>query len=161
MSKTKTHGFLVYSIIPKQDIHEYVNKGLTNTYLGYDIDDYGEHIILEFNQEVPEELKEKSNYVQTINVEDVNLMRFSTAPIKKDIVDPFINGKYSKIDREYVADNFSKYTEDFISESTAWKVLHKSKELKAFWEERLGVTLDDDAEVYSKAEPQQEVFLKT
>lgn len=33
----------------------------------------------------------------------------------KDIIDPFINGKYSEINKEYVQQNFRRY---FISDNT-------------------------------------------
>jgi hypothetical protein len=85
---------------------------------------------------------------------------------KEKIVHPFLEGKYSLIDREYVTNNFPE--KEFIGFDvfgkpqyktlTNWKILTKSPELRNWQEERLGVSLPEDAEVWAKPEKKEEIF---
>lgn len=72
------------------------------------------------------------------------------------VVEKFMEGKYSEIDRDYVKTNFPKYTSS-ASESINYKILTKSKELKEYWETILDVELDPDAEVWSIPELKDEI----
>ncbi|MBP7007067.1 MAG: hypothetical protein KBB16_03340 [Candidatus Pacebacteria bacterium] len=86
---------------------------------------------------------------------------------RENIVKPFIEGKYSQIDREYVKTNFPE--KEFIGfdvfgkaqykKLINYKILTKSKELHNWWEERLGCPLPPDAEVWSIPDLKQEVYL--
>jgi hypothetical protein len=73
------------------------------------------------------------------------------------IVKPFIQGKYSQIDRSYVDTHFTKYTSKGEI-SVNWRILHKDVALKVYWENRIDVTLPDDAEVWSKIKEEDEIF---
>lgn len=71
---------------------------------------------------------------------------------KSSIVRPFIQGKYSLIDRDYVDKYFKNGLPE--SENVNYQVLTKSPILKKYWEYVLSipernrmVTLADDAEV--------------
>lgn len=75
---------------------------------------------------------------------------------KETVVDKFIEGKYSEIDRDYVKTYFPKYTST-ASESMNYKILTKSEELKEYWETILDVELDQDAEVWSIPELEDEI----
>lgn len=80
-----------------------------------------------------------------------------TTEEKLNIVRPFINGKYSEIDRDYVSQSFPVYTSTGVL-SGNYAILTKSPTLKKYWEDRIGVTLDDDAEVWSKIKEQEETY---
>lgn len=81
---------------------------------------------------------------------------------KQDIVKPFIQGKYSEIDREYVKDNFPMYVGGNIS--TNWAILNKREEILKEWENAINVTnyakvyIPEDAEVYSKPVRSKEIY---
>lgn len=71
---------------------------------------------------------------------------------------PFLNGSYSKIDRDYVAANFSKFIPGTNRLSVNWMVLNKHDSLKKYWEERIEMELPEGAEVWFKAEKVNEIY---
>lgn len=81
---------------------------------------------------------------------------------KEKIVNPFIVGRYSEIDREYVAKNFKKSSGRGVS--TNWQILNKDKALREHWERELNVTpyiriyIPEDAEVWSKIKKENEIL---
>lgn len=75
---------------------------------------------------------------------------------RSGVVDKFLEGKYSEIDRDYVKENFPKYTST-NTESVNYQILTKSPELKEYWEIILDVDLDEDAEVWSIPELSDEI----
>lgn len=77
---------------------------------------------------------------------------------RKGVVKPFIDGRYSQIDRSYVAKSFPVYTSNGTI-SGNYAILTKSPILKKYWEERIGVTLPEDAEVWSKIKKEDETFV--
>ena len=80
--------------------------------------------------------------------------------VKEEIVDPFLKGKYSEIDRTYVRSHFKQVImngyEGIFSKN--WMVLNKSPHLKREWESILGVELPEDAEVWSRPTKNEEVY---
>lgn len=77
--------------------------------------------------------------------------------IKRKIVSPFLKGKYSLIDRDYVKQNFRKHTLN-QGLSINWRILHKDPLLKQDWEDMLGRSLPEDAEVWSKPEKEDDIY---
>ena len=86
--------------------------------------------------------------------------------MKNTIIVPFLKGKYSEIDRDYVTKYFKQ--QEFVGydswgypqyrELINYKVLTKSPDLKEYWEKRLDVELDPDAEVWSRPEEENEIL---
>ena len=75
---------------------------------------------------------------------------------KSRVVIPFMEGKYSQIDRDYVAKNFQARVAGGLS--TNWRILHKEDGLRAYWESRIGKDLPEDCEVWNKAKKEHEVY---
>ena len=61
------------------------------------------------------------------------------------IVEPFLEGAYSKICSSYFYTHFNKYTPN--GKSLNWRIYHKDDSLARHWETSLGVTLAPGAEV--------------
>lgn len=81
---------------------------------------------------------------------------------KDTVVSPFMEGKYSKIDQNYVNRFFSPYVfngEELVP-SYNYMILTKSPILKQMWEDAIGVELDEEAEVWSKPEIDDEETYK-
>jgi hypothetical protein len=74
------------------------------------------------------------------------------------IVKPFIEGKYSLIDRDYAKEHFNKLVVGGNQLSTNWMILNKHEYLKKYWEEQIGMKLPDDAEVWSRPEKHDEIY---
>lgn len=144
-----------------------INKyPVTNTYLGdvtyYGDDRWGEHFFIEFGELSDIQLKElraREDYVFEYYPTTTSTIIVLSIPeeIKTNIVIPFIDGKYSEIDRKYVRNNFSRYT-SFGNLSINFLILHKSSILKKYWEEQIGVELPENAEVWSRPEKKDEVL---
>jgi hypothetical protein len=77
--------------------------------------------------------------------------------VAKTIFKPFSEGKYSEISRAYVNKHFTEKSIDG-SRTMNWKVCNKDKSLKKYWENRIGVTLPDSAEVWSAPKKQDEIY---
>jgi hypothetical protein len=87
------------------------------------------------------------------------MFRFSLSPgARENIVKPFLDGKYSKIDRDYVKEHFNKLVSGGSQLSTNWMILNKHESLRKYWEEQIGTTLPQDAEVWSRPEKIDEIY---
>jgi len=84
-------------------------------------------------------------YVFTISEED-----------REKVVKPFMEGKYSQIDRAYVDKYFPAIPSHKLYGNRL--VLDRSKVFKQMWEEKIGVELPEDAEVWSRPTPQNETY---
>lgn len=75
---------------------------------------------------------------------------------KATVVRPFLKGQYSRIDRAYVEQHFPNdpYHRLYFNR----RVLDRDPSLKEYWEEKIGVTLSEDAEVWSKPKLEDEVY---
>ena len=71
--------------------------------------------------------------------------------VEKEIVEPFLKGKYSQISRDYAKTLFAK-------SSPNYRILHKDKLIKRYWEKLLSTTLPKDAEVWSRPEKEDEIL---
>lgn len=96
-----------------------------------------------------------SQYVTEFVTEDkVFFVMDFTERQKKQIVKPFLDGAYSKIDRDYVAKHFPKYRQTGAISSN-WRILMKDEwdipedvlSLRDFWYEKIGKELPEGAEV--------------
>lgn len=71
------------------------------------------------------------------------------------VVTPFIDGKYSEIDRTYVDTHFPATSTKYAGNRA---ILYKSPEMRKYWEEKIGVDLPQDAEVWSKPDLTKETY---
>ena len=95
-----------------------------------------------------------------LNGEDL-VFKFSISDdFKVQVMRPFINGQYSKIDKNYVKTYFSSYVfhETGTKPSVNWQILTKDAELKKYWENKIGVTFIEDMEVWSRPEKKEEIY---
>ena len=85
---------------------------------------------------------------------------------KESIIKPFLNGKYSEIDRDYVAKNFpqkeyvgkNSHGRPIYKDLINYKILNKDQGLRDWWEEKYGLALPENAEVWSRPEPKDEIM---
>lgn len=75
---------------------------------------------------------------------------------KETVMKPFLRGKYSEVDRDYVESNFSKSP----ASPHYWNrlILDKADDVRNWQEERIGVELPPDAEVWDKPKLENEVY---
>ena len=151
---------------------EFYNK-LSNCYIGNmdweGEDSWGNYFYVAFKEDLSLEL------LKTLEVhpmfttslwrdDEIFLAIFKfTEEQKEKIIQPFIAGKYSEIDREYV----NKYFKQFNStgqKTTNWQILNKDDDLRRSWERELNVTpyirisIPEDAEVWSKIKKENEII---
>lgn len=154
-------------LVPMMNFKYYVYPHLINTYVGNihfeGDDDWGKYFHIQMSADTPSEilaeLRNHSWYVIEEHFADPASIMFTFQPdaeITSSILSPFIKGKYSQIDRGYVNKHFSYKVNGMPNHN--YLVLTKHPSLKAYWEERLNVTLPEDAEVWSKPEKKDEVF---
>lgn len=72
------------------------------------------------------------------------------------IVEPFLNGKYSKIDRQYVTSKFPII--EGRTRSLNREILDMSPRIRDYQSNRIGIKLPDNAEVWDKPVQAKEVF---
>jgi len=141
-------------VLPMLNI-PYVYKFLVNTYCG-DINftegELGEYFFVHLNKKIDIihnqlvcSYEEDNSFVYVFKV---------TEEQRSTILNKFMNGEYSKIDRDYVKNSFQP-----SETSTNYLVLTKSDKLRTYWENRIGLSLPKDAEVWSKPNLEQEVFV--
>jgi len=84
--------------------------------------------------------QEKPVYVYSFTEED-----------QKNIVTPFLKGKYSEIDRDYVK-TFDRWqvVDGFYEPSKTYMIFTKDTRLKEDWEQKIGVEFTDEQEVWSR-----------
>lgn len=135
-----------------------------NTYLkmeGYDCE-YGKCFFMVYDDSVSSTLeahfeshptftdKLRPKEGETVFVFNIPEERYQT------VVKPFIDGKYSRIDRSYVEEKFPKDPLGKLRLNR--RILDKDPALRDEWSRRIGVTLPDDAEVWSKAKEADETY---
>lgn len=80
--------------------------------------------------------------VETLEGDIVYVYEFDDITYRQIIL-PIAKGKYSQVDREYVRKYYSN------PNSVNNQVLTKSNKLRAYWENKIGCTLPENAEVWS------------
>lgn len=76
------------------------------------------------------------------------------------VIKPFIRGKYSKIDQNYVDKNFAPIVTigGMRVKDITYSILKREVWLKNYWEDRLDTELDKDAELASIIDPETETY---
>lgn len=148
---------------------------IENTYLGnteYEGDNvWGKYFYLEVNpihlDACLRNLTTHPQYITYFNssYNDNLFFVFEITQNQKKIVDPFLLGQYSKIDRIYVENTFKK--EQSGNTSLNWRILNKDENwerpshvmsLRDYWFARIGIELPENAEVWSKPEKRDEIY---
>lgn len=162
-----------------------LRNGLINTYVGdkeYEGEEWGNNFYLHFDPnslstDFLSQIVSHEWYIDMIDRGNVIVLVFKfpysssikdirswKRNAKKLVVDPFLRGEYSKIDRAYVIKNFprlhKRLVKGVVSETMNldWQILWKSPYLKNYWEELLDVEIESAAEVWSKPEKEKEVY---
>lgn len=161
----KSTSFLMYTL----NIHNaYLWNGLLGTYAGnYDYtgdDSWGKYLSLLYDPTKVNDLqltalRSSKQLVYEYTPEEGGIMFVMKIPpkYKKDVIEPFLKGEYSKIDKEYVNAHFKSSTING-SYSTNWLILNKDKSLRKFWEDQIGLPLPPDAEVWSRPRKEDEIY---
>lgn len=171
-------------ILPILGLPSFFN-GIVDTYLGniyYEGEEsWGNYLYLcldpqEVSKPIGSALRNHPQFKEEFHEDEFVFFVFDlTETQKQNIVEPFLEGKYSKIDREYVARSFPKYTA-VGTISTNWRILVRDDwekpnnilPLKDYWEGKinnpehkkygLSVSIPDDAEVWSRPLKKDEVY---
>lgn len=101
-------------------------------------------------------LNKTSKVADKVNVGDfIVIVIHITYDELNNILMPYLAGKYSTIDKEYVNTYFPPTREDGAVNITRL-VFDRSDMLRKYWEDKIGVKLPSDAEVWSIVDPQTE-----
>lgn len=143
--------------------HSWYGDCLIGVYLGDDnqpeLEAVGRIFLLISNVKAGENLilnlRSQKSYVIEYKVSDFETMVVLNLPARflKDY-DIFIKGKYSTLSH----DAKKLILENSVADGTNAKILRRDPALREQWEERLGISLPEDAEVYQRPEPQTERF---
>lgn len=124
---------------------------------------WGNYLYLEMNSSSPERiiknLREHAWYRDELDpsLESIMFVFKIPARIKETIIEPFLAGKYSEIDRAYVDKCFDHWLPN-KTRTLNYKILTKSIELRKYWEELLDVELPKDAEVWTIPKREEEIY---
>jgi len=152
---------LPYDDLVKADFSIYLGNYLVQG------DQWGEYLYLVLNGAITSELREiLDNHPQKVSESDGIYTFAITDKDKETIVSPFLKGKYSEIDRDYVAKNFpnkeyigtNQHGRPVYKPLVNYKILTKDPSLKEWWEEKYGLALPEGAEVWSRPEPEDEIM---
>lgn len=160
-SMQKAFNFLTPLVLKKDSI---CWKNLQTIYIGDHVYDseVGNHLFLLYHnisQEVVDAWRQSERYTAEYDpTRNSTIIVLSlTNKERTSIIQPFIRGAYSQIDRDYVFNNFMYYN-DNGEKCVNRMVLYKDPILKHYWENLIGVTLPKDAEVWSAPKLQDEIF---
>lgn len=107
-------------------------------------------------------LESQETFVERYSLDDTNEIFVFTIPTKwtDGVVSPFLEGKYSEIDRDYVKAYFPKTINKLngVEPSVNYMILNKDKTLKTYWESLIDTELDEDAEVWPIPELEDEIL---
>ncbi len=97
-------------------------------------------------------------YLETIRPKEGEIMVAFKIPEERytTIVKPFLEGKYSHIDRIYVEAKFPKDPTGKLRLNR--RILDKDPVLRKEWSRKIGIELPPDAEVWSKAKEADETY---
>lgn len=147
---------------------------IINTYMGnseYEGNDvWGNHFYIEVEDCTPElvlrKMRNHSSYHTDYVTDDQNLMFVYTITDyqKENIVKPFLQGRYSMIDREYVRTYFPAFLKGEISfhHRILTKDLYtpsKYVPIREYWRKRIGQELPPNAEVWGIPEKKDEIYM--
>lgn len=136
------------------------SAGFVSSYVGnttYD-KEWGERFHIIFDREVPEFAKEHKYFEFEYEDSHGHGVAFTIPDyIKTYVIAPFINGKFSQIDKAYVNTHL-KFKVGLNTYSNAYRICNKDEALRQEWEERLDVYLPEDAEVSSRPNKEKEML---
>ena len=136
-----------------------------DSYISDNTKDVGTHIYLEYTRDTlndleREELISSQNFQTKYYVGDSEIFEYNISEKDyTDIILPFLDGKFSIIDRDYVAKYFPNDPNSALYKNRL--ILDKSTLIRKEWEDRLGVSLPDGAEVWSKPNIAHETLTKS
>ena len=168
-----------------------VQRGLVNSYMGseeYPTENrWGDVFILEFSVPLSEgdltwimsNKYYKDNYISSSGTHHV-VYEF-TEDFKQKVVKPFLEGKYSQIDRDYVESKFAKNIIDAntgkLTPAPNYRILTKDPSIldywkydytnlqdpvdKRFWATQTTLHIPEDAEVWSRPLQENEIYVGT
>ena len=161
-------------LVPMMNFSGSVYPSLIGSYIGnveYEGDaDWGNYLYLEYEydknkQYIYNEIREHAQFIDELHDDNsiIFILKF-TDKQRETIVNPFKEGKYSKIDRNYVAKYFPKYNREGRV-SNNWRILMKDEwdrpnyiiSLRDYWEGRIGIPIPVDAEVWDRPMKREEV----
>ena len=154
-------------LLPMLELNNEIKSNVIMTYIGnYEFegtDDWGNYLYLEvdnlINENNIELLRKHKWYVGEYDPTNVSIM-FIFQPsedIRREVVKPFYEGKYSQISKSYVNKYFNTQS-NLGLKPLQWKICNRNSSMKLYWEERIGVTLPEDAEVWSRPKKQDEIY---
>lgn len=159
-----TDSILVPAPIPEQ--LEVFTKDFVNTYLAsveYPLEEVGDFFYFLYNDTLPEyktaAFEAHPDFVAKYTPETGKVMfKFRIpADVKSTIVTPFLDGKYSQVDKTYVDTHFPNDASN--KNYTTRQVFEKHPAMRAYQEDRTGVELPPDAEVWDKVKIENETFV--
>lgn len=157
---TKTTSYIAPMI--SENLSPFKEFNFLNCYLGdhgYDVK-YEDALYLrvapeEFNtgfKKLTEQVRKSKEYITDYDLPNREVMFvFQIGTQYKQDLEHFKNGKYSKIDRNYVEKNF-------LQNSKRYKVLTRDPEYRVMLEELLSIHLPANAELASIPEASTEIF---
>lgn len=165
MSIQKSMSFLINTT----DIeHPDLWAGLIGTYLG-DVnftgdDTWGDYYCMLYDSNtlspsLLDRIREDERYVTEYDP-DIGQTMFIlriNEEYRENVVKPFMEGKYSKIDKNYVRRHFNPVSPNGTI-SNNWMILHKDPILRKNWSALIGIELKEDAEVWSKPKREEEIY---
>lgn len=154
-------------LLPMLELSSKIKSDVLMTYIGNvefeGNDNWGRYIYIELDN-----LASKSNieilrkhkwYIGEYDPTEVSII-FIFQPneeIYRNVIAPFCEGKYSKIDKTYVNKYFSNQSSIGLK-SMEWKICNKNSSIKRYWEDRIGVALSEEAEVWSRPKKEDEIY---
>lgn len=172
---TKTSAFLIYAagLDPTDFPRSFENAYLEDK--GYEKPSEVEDLYIVFHapkgydedfEDFCEIIRDVDNFLDEYDVPGYCIFRLSLLEEWKHIKEELKTSKYSKIDREYVEKFFpkkiytgtDKYGKSIWKPSKNYQILTKADELLAYWEEKLDITLPEEAEAWSKLDLNEEIF---
>jgi hypothetical protein len=101
----------------------------------------------EITPELDKELEAHPLHSKTLELDDGTFLFEFTIPEEsiEGVVKPFLEGRYSKIDRTFVEKHFPD--DAFSDTHVNRRILDKDPSLREYWESKLGISLPEDAEV--------------
>lgn len=161
-------------LLPVLQFPPLVLRSYTKTYIGnvnYEGNNiWGNFLYLQITKELLDDillstLRNHEQYKTELDEEDFVLFVFEFTPMQRlSIVMPFIMGKYSEIDRNYVNKNFPKEISGSVSFN--WRILHKDEwdkpakymSLREYWFRRIGSPIPEEGEVWPKPKMEDEIY---
>lgn len=167
---SKTTYFILPILRLKGAFRDLKKDGFINSYIGWEKHlekTYGRYIYVQFDKSKLSdirynELNEHPYLIDIVKGDEYFTFIFSLSEdFQKKVIEPFLAGKYSQINRKFVEDYHPLYiTEDtyMYSKNKARLILDKSDDIRKEWEERLATSLPEGAEVWSIPSLEQEVL---